>query len=444
MIKKFKFNGMDHSFITDGVDLNQNTFTTIIGKNGSGKSRMLRQLIDSCLNARLCGKSLDGQSLPSSVIAVSTSPFDRFELVDSPFERQSERLINVRDYYFYQGLRGIFSVNLGMSYMVRTMSSLIRALDNNSERLITVLDVLDYLGFKKGIRAKFRCEITTPTLNKLAAGNLIMDQVDIQRWGNEARRLMHRLEDSAPGYREEVASAISHYVTVSRGVGLDIEISELGVIDLASGLPIDVSAVTLIECGVLKLRSLSLQKKSDEREFKISDASSGEQCVVLTMLGIAARIKDGSLICIDEPEICLHPEWQEKFIELLMLTFRDFRSCQFIIATHSPQIVSRLGSKNCFVLTMHDGQIEDAVKYNNRSADFQLAEVFNTPGFKNEYLMRELLSILVSLSSGKELSNENRDFIANVIGLKESINHGDPVLDLIVLLEESIRGQEQY
>jgi len=93
---------------------------------------------------------------------------------------------------------------------------------------------------------------------------------------------------------------------------------------------------------------------------------------------------------------------------------------------------------------MHDGQIEDAVKYNNRSADFQLAEVFNTPGFKNEYLMRELLSILVSLSSGKELSNENRDFIANVIGLKESINHGDPVLDLIVLLEESIRGQEQY
>lgn len=59
--------------------------------------------------------------------------------------------------------------------------------------------------------------------------------------------------------------------------------------------------------------------------FSIKDASSGEQSIILSILGIASKIKDNSLICIDEPEICLHPEWQEKYIEILTQTFTNYK-----------------------------------------------------------------------------------------------------------------------
>lgn len=159
----------------------------------------------------------------------------------------------------------------------------------------------------------------------------------------------------------------------------------------------------------------------------------------MTMLGIAARIKDGSLICIDEPEICLHPEWQERYIQLLMSTFQGFHSCQFVVATHSPQIVSRLGSENCYVLDLQNNSLQRAEVFNNRSADFQLAQVFNAPGFKNEYMMRELLSIVATLSSGKGISPKQKDFIDNARSLKGAFSHDDPVLQLTKLVEEALK-----
>lgn len=156
-------------------------------------------------------------------------------------------------------------------------------------------------------------------------------------------------------------------------------------------------------------------------------------------LGIAARIKDGSLICIDEPEICLHPEWQERYIQLLMSTFQGFNSCQFIVATHSPQIVSRLGSENCYVLDLQNNSLQPAKVFNNRSVDFQLAQVFNAPGFKNEYMMRELLSIVGTLSSGQDLSRKQTDFIGGAKALKSAFSSDDPVLRLINMVVEALK-----
>jgi hypothetical protein len=159
----------------------------------------------------------------------------------------------------------------------------------------------------------------------------------------------------------------------------------------------------------------------------------------MTMLGIAARIKDGSLICIDEPEVCLHPEWQERYIQLLMSTFQGFNFCQFVVATHSPQIVSRLGSENCYVLDLQSNSLQPAEAFNNRSADFQLAEVFNAPGFKNEYMMRELLGVVATLSSGQVLNQKQIGFIESAKSLKSLFSLEDPVLHLINMVVEALK-----
>ncbi|MGR2836454.1 AAA family ATPase, partial [Vibrio vulnificus] len=112
-------------------------------------------------------------------------------------------------------------------------------------------------------------------------------------------------------------------------------------------VPINLSKTNLLEDSYIKaiqvlsqnnlfsIKSLKLSRADDNRKFvDFTSASSGEQCLALMLLGIASQIEDGSLICIDEPEISLHPEWQEEFIPLLESLFSNYTGCHFLIATH--------------------------------------------------------------------------------------------------------------
>ncbi|MBH3416066.1 AAA family ATPase (plasmid) [Pseudomonas aeruginosa] len=447
MINEIEFEGRVIKLHDDNVAALKNTFTIIVGKNGSGKSRFLRKLTQSCVQALVGSKEttglMDGAKLPGNVIAVSTSPFDRFPMPEySSIMLMDERhVIDAKGYYFYQGLRGLYGVNLSVAFMVQIIGAVIKALMVNEERVRTILDVLDYLGFERLMSVSLACDFTRPTLERLAT-KVGFDEyaTGARRPSNEVKRLMARLGNESPDCVEKVIEAIGYYNAVCGDKKIDILITENG-IDTLRGI-IDERFVMLMECGVLKFKLLSLRKQGVQKPVRISDASSGEQCVVMTMLGIAARIKHGSLICIDEPEICLHPEWQERYIQLLMSTFQGFQSCQFVVATHSPQIVSRLGNENCYVLDLKSNSLQRAEVFNNRSVDFQLAQVFNAPGFKNEYLMRELLGIVGALSSGKELSRSQQDFMGGAKALKSSFSSNDPVLQLVKLVEDALKVQE--
>ncbi len=56
----------------------------------------------------------------------------------------------------------------------------------------------------------------------------------------------------------------------------------------------------------------------------------------------------GGLVIIDEIDAHLHPTWQRKVVPMLTSMFPNI---QFIITTHSPQVVSSVSSENLFVLS---------------------------------------------------------------------------------------------
>jgi len=149
------------------------------------------------------------------------------------------------------------------------------------------------------------------------------------------------------------------------------------------------------------------------------------------ILGIAGSIQDNSLICIDEPEISLHPEWQTDIIGQLQKAFSGYEGCHFIIATHSPQIVAGLTIKNGFILDLEAQQIHRSRDHSNRSADFQLAEVFNAPGLNNEYLIRISLSILSKLAKRQELTPDESEKISMLANIRECLSDIDPVRHLV-------------
>ncbi|EPG2508195.1 AAA family ATPase, partial [Acinetobacter baumannii] len=102
---------------------------------------------------------------------------------------------------------------------------------------------------------------------------------------------------------------------------------------------------------VLKDDSLFLHQLSDG------------QRVFLGMIGDIARrlilLNDSSdnplmgqgIIIIDEVELHLHPKWQQKIIGVLR---KCFPNIQFIVSTHSPQILGEVESKHLRILTLQD------------------------------------------------------------------------------------------
>jgi predicted ATP-binding protein involved in virulence len=69
-----------------------------------------------------------------------------------------------------------------------------------------------------------------------------------------------------------------------------------------------------------------------------ADLSSGEQHELVLLYELLFRVRPGSLILIDEPEISLHIAWQEVFLRDL-LSITSLSHFDVLIATHSPQII---------------------------------------------------------------------------------------------------------
>jgi predicted ATPase len=75
-----------------------------------------------------------------------------------------------------------------------------------------------------------------------------------------------------------------------------------------------------------------------DQTLGLSKLSSGEQQILMLFYSLLFRSERGSVFMIDEPEISLNVLWQEKFIGNLTKVGKVV-PMQFILATHSPQIV---------------------------------------------------------------------------------------------------------
>jgi predicted ATP-binding protein involved in virulence len=65
--------------------------------------------------------------------------------------------------------------------------------------------------------------------------------------------------------------------------------------------------------------------------------SSGEQHLIILFAEIIFKSTD-SIILLDEPEISLHPEWQELFPKVLEEVIK-LNDCMIVMATHSPTLI---------------------------------------------------------------------------------------------------------
>lgn len=454
MIERINFHNRIFEFVkNDELNYGENIFTIVVGKNGTGKSTLLSSIVSELLdnyNDRLFNdfelgftkhsyNNLVVDRKPNNIIAVSSSPFDKFPLT---------RKFNDIENYAYLGLRDLSSYNFGLSYMSKIISSLIESIYQSPTNWFNLAEVLDYLGYREEISAKFSFNINKNTIDEFIRNNFSPEEF-FQNTKNLTRTLNRRffqnefgdIEYSKLDYLRNILISILHDdydYRSNRIVILDINHNGINIQSSEIRLQNE-EIIFLINSGVLRLRDIGLKRINRNSIFSIKDSSSGEQSVILSILGIASRITDNSIICIDEPEVCLHPEWQEKYIQILINTFRKFRDCHFVIATHSPQIISKLTPNNCFVISMEFAEVNNANQYINNSIDYQLANLFKTPGFKNEYLTRIAYTVFSKVGKYKKFDDDD---VSKYNILKNSFKHlddKDPVKDLISVIIELYR-----
>lgn len=136
-----------------------------------------------------------------------------------------------------------------------------------------------------------------------------------------------------------------------------------------------------------------------ETDFK--NLSSGEKEVLnFIFILLALDLKDACVL-IDEPEIHLHPQWQNKLIKLFRKLHKE-RNIQFIISTHSPVFVSRETIANIFRVYKPEKQT-------------QITPEEKTDEWKKELAKEEDLIDIITYSNNSKL------FFANKVVLVEGI-----------------------
>lgn len=418
----------------------ENTFTVVVGKNGIGKSRLLAQIAKFVTQELLPIRLEFAESRAPHVIAVSTSPFDKF-----PNARKRAGL-EVRSNYRYVGMRGegMFAASSAVSLIASASRGLLEKLlsRKNNANLLHVFETLNFspvvdFVFKPGYIASSRSSSTNLNLDKVGDVGLSIDlRCMYNDYGIVVDERYHQLLESfSLAKRHKVFnSMIKINNVIDRRKAVELTVDFARDVSLFDGSEADNSYIEslliLMDAGLMRLMDLRLQKLSFG-ELSLKRASSGEQCLLVLILGVAGHIRDGSLVLIDEPEISLHPKWQEEFMMLLTTSFSDYKGCQFIVATHSPQIIARLKDKGCFVASLSKGKLYDAEDFFQRSADYQLAELFDAPGIMNEYISRLAFNLLARVKASKSMTDESAKDLERLLELDVQVECDDPVKELI-------------
>lgn len=79
-----------------------------------------------------------------------------------------------------------------------------------------------------------------------------------------------------------------------------------------------------------------LNSPDEERDIRTLSSGEIQLVVILTHLYFNPEVGQANVFIIDEPELSLHVQWQEKFVDGIMGSSSD---TQFILATHSPSII---------------------------------------------------------------------------------------------------------
>jgi hypothetical protein len=153
--------------------------------------------------------------------------------------------------------------------------------------------------------------------------------------------------------------------------------------------------------------------------------SEGEQQAIIIRGLIELVNNENTLFLFDEPDTYLHPSWQRNFIESINELWEnaEYNNSQFIITTHSPQLLSNADPTKSDVQIMEDGEIIKVTpKYYGRDISTILYEMMGVE--RRNKKVAKLLSVLFNYIEDEELEKSKQEFSK----LAEMLGEDDPAI----------------
>ncbi|MCX7067621.1 MAG: AAA family ATPase [Methylococcales bacterium] len=192
----------------------------------------------------------------------------------------------------------------------------------------------------------------------------------------------------------------------------------------------------------------------DGLELSLSQLSEGQRNLLLLISDIAFSLLNpmgswtdrgksedilnrNGIVLIDEIELHLHPQWQREVIPALQKTFPNI---QFIVTTHSPQVLSRVHKDNIFILK--DNEIfQPSINPIGRDSNDILDEIMGVTKRPEE--IQELSDKYFSLIN-KNLLNEAQE-VRNLI--IEKLDKDDPIFvraNAMITRKQLLKNEAYY
>ncbi len=170
------------------------------------------------------------------------------------------------------------------------------------------------------------------------------------------------------------------------------------------------------------------------KSVNIIQLSAGEKGILHFIFSLFGYNLRNGVMIIDEPELHLHPQMQNDFLEIIKDVKQQF-DLQFIVATHSPVFIDKdtIQSVYRFYLDEHKNTkiqkptidedqkaLVDILNYTNSSRIFFVNKVILVEGKTDEYFFRFYLDFLKH-SDSYSLNDEIANYEVLSVGGKESV-----------------------
>jgi len=449
---------------------NDSHLSVLLGRNGEGKSRILsgiattfqllqdygrsgssrgvplsrleyladgRHHLVSCEGSKVL-VSIDGAEaplyeavLPKRVIGLSMTPFDKFP-IGGARHRRDQSDPELTDIYSYLGMRE----RMGQ---VSTAALLTRALEGMVSRIALddrgrLTRVFEMLGFLPALDVVYRLHERS-VLGGLA-GEVNLDEVLETRrrdsiYSGRLRQLLEMDEAMLGELREAARYALDESKRGFVHLRFDLEHPDLSALRSYERLQL------LRRLGLVRLYAVEVDRK-DGGMIDLKEASSGELSVAITFMSLAAGLEDDSLILIDEPETNLHPEWQARYLDLLLSTFGSYRNCHYVLATHSPLILSD-APPSATLASLSSASLRHGSEVSGRPIDYLLVEAFDVASGDNYYVQEQLVKALRLAADGEAGGTDYQDTVRALARIRPMITDSPGVVELIRDLERIAR-----
>ena len=161
---------------------------------------------------------------------------------------------------------------------------------------------------------------------------------------------------------------------------------------------------------------VTMEENGYEAEKLALDQLSGGYRIMLALAGDLARrmaqgnphlddpLRSEAVVLIDEVDLHLHPSWQQRVLPDLT---RTFPNAQFVVSTHSPQVLTTVRPERIVRLFRHDGRIragrEVGPTYGAEAGGVLEAvmEVRERPGAEHNPFVRKLEEYMRLVDDGR-------------------------------------------